>query len=162
LAGRVTEAIALIRASLDRIVASRGGHAMATTWLGEAYLLSGQIDDAVRCASEALGLARRLGERGHEARALSLLAEIAGRRDPLDVETANGRYREAITMATELGMRPLDAHCRLGLARLYHRTGKQQEAEEHFTSARSLYREMGMVYWLENAQREIEELEGDV
>jgi tetratricopeptide (TPR) repeat protein len=152
LAGRVTEAIALILASLDRIVASRGGpNAQATAWLAEGYLLSGQIDDALRRASEALDLARSRGERGYEVVALRVLADIGGRS-----ETAIGRYREATTMATELGMRPLVAHCHLGLGKLYRRTGKREQAREHLTAATTMYREMGMTYWLEQATQQLE------
>jgi len=158
LAGRVTEAIALILASLDRIAGSRGGHALATAWLGEAYLLSGQIDDALRRASEAFDLARRLGLRGYEAMALRVLAEIGRRSDPPDVETAIRRYREATMMATDLGMRPLAAHCHLGLGKLYRRTGKREQAQEHFITATTMYREMGMMYWLERTEAEQAEL----
>jgi DNA-binding NtrC family response regulator/tetratricopeptide (TPR) repeat protein len=152
LTGRVTEGIALVAASLERIVATRGGHALATTWLAEGYLLSGQIDDALRLASEALDLARRLGERGREVMALHGLAEVAGRSDPPDVETALRRYREATMMATELGMRPLVAHCHAGLAKLYGRIGKSEQAQEHFATATTMYHEMGLTYWLEQAE----------
>jgi len=154
LTGRGTEGIALMVASLDRIATTRGGHAKATTWLAEGYLLSGQIDDALRLASEALDLARRLGERGYEVMALHGLAEVVGRKDPPDVETAIGRYREATTMATELGMRPLAAHCHLGLGKLYRRTGKRDAARGHLATATTMYREMGMMYWLERTEAE--------
>jgi hypothetical protein len=53
------------------------------------------------------------------------------------------------------GMRPLVAHCHLGLGRLCRRTGKRQEAKEHLTTAMTLYREMDMTYWLEQAEAEI-------
>ena len=158
LSGRVTEGIALMVTSLDRLVASRGGHALATTLLGEGYLLSGQIDNAVRCASEALDLARRLGERGHEVMALRVLAEIGWRSDPPDVETALRRYREATMMATELGMRPLAAHCHLGLGKLYRRTGNREQALELLTTATTMYREIGMTYWLEKSEVEARDL----
>jgi hypothetical protein len=51
-------------------------------------------------------------------------------------------------------MRPLVAHCHLGLGKLYRRTGKPQEAQEHLTTATTMYREMGMAYWLEQAEAE--------
>jgi len=51
-------------------------------------------------------------------------------------------------------MPPLVAHCHLGLGRLYRRTGKPQEAQEHLTTATTMYREMGMAYWLEQAEAE--------
>jgi len=40
-------------------------------------------------------------------------------------------------------------YCHLGLGKLYRRTGKQ--AQEHLTTATTMYREMGMTYWLEKA-----------
>ncbi len=52
-------------------------------------------------------------------------------------------------------MRPLVAHCHAGLGKLYRRTGNRQEAQEHLTVATTMYREMGMTYWLENAEAEL-------
>jgi hypothetical protein len=49
-------------------------------------------------------------------------------------------------------MRPLVAHCHLGLGKLYWRTGKREQAKEHLTTAATMYREMGMTYWLEQAE----------
>jgi hypothetical protein len=59
-------------------------------------------------------------------------------------------------------MRPLVAHCQLGLGKLYRRTDKRKQAQEHLTTATMMYREMGMTYWREEAQREITELKSDV
>ena len=49
-------------------------------------------------------------------------------------------------------MRPLVAHCHLGLGKLYRRTGDAAKAEEHLTTAATMYREMGMGFWLEKAE----------
>ena len=46
-------------------------------------------------------------------------------------------------------MRPLVAHCHLGLGALYRQAGKRDLAREHFTAARTMYREMDMRFWLE-------------
>jgi uncharacterized protein HemY len=53
-------------------------------------------------------------------------------------------------------MRPLAAHCHLGLGKLYRRTGKWDEAQEHFTTATTMYREMDMRFWLEQAEADRE------
>jgi len=45
-------------------------------------------------------------------------------------------------LAEELSMRPLVARCHLGLGKLYRRTGEREQAQEHFTTATTLYREM--------------------
>jgi hypothetical protein len=57
-------------------------------------------------------------------------------------------------LATELGMRPLIAHCHLGLGKLYRRTGTQEQAREHLATATTMYREMDMRFWLEKAEAE--------
>jgi len=58
------------------------------------------------------------------------------------------RFAEALQIGTELGMRPLVAHCHLGLGKLYRRTGKREQAQEHLTTATTMYREMDMRFWL--------------
>jgi hypothetical protein len=53
-------------------------------------------------------------------------------------------------------MRPLVAHCHLGLGKLYHRAGDRAKAGEHrLASATAMYREMGMGFWLEKAEAEL-------
>ena len=55
-------------------------------------------------------------------------------------------------------MRPLVAHCHLGLGRLDRRTGDRQEAQEHLMTAATMYHEMDMRLWLEQAEVKMEEL----
>jgi hypothetical protein len=55
-------------------------------------------------------------------------------------------------------MRPLVTHCHLGLGKLYWRTGKREQAQKHLTTAIAMYREMGMTYWLEQAETELRQL----
>jgi hypothetical protein len=75
-----------------------------------------------------------------------------------DIEVAEAYYREAMMAAGELGMRPLVAHCHLGLGRLYRRTGTRDQAQEHLTTATTMYREMDMRSWLEQAEVEMKAL----
>src|SRR5687767_5129164 len=65
---------------------------------------------------------------------------------------ADGHYRAALALAEELGMRPLVAHCHFGLGKLYRRTGTREQAQEHVATAPTMYRDMGMTYWLEQAE----------
>ncbi|HJU65955.1 MAG TPA: tetratricopeptide repeat protein [Gemmatimonadaceae bacterium] len=67
-------------------------------------------------------------------------------------EDAEAYYGSALALAHELGMRPLAAHCHLGLGKLYRRTGKREQAREHVTTATSMYHDMGMTFWLEKAE----------
>jgi hypothetical protein len=70
------------------------------------------------------------------------------------VATAEAHYGAAMTLASELGMRPLLAHCHLGFGMLYRRVGDRARPEEHLTTAAAMYREMGMRFWLEKAEAE--------
>ena len=55
-------------------------------------------------------------------------------------------------------MRPLVAHCHLGLGKLYRRTGKGPQAEEHLASATAMYREMDMRFWLTQVEAQKSDL----
>jgi hypothetical protein len=57
-----------------------------------------------------------------------------------------------MALANELGMRPLVAHCHLGLGKVCRRTGKREQARGHLTTATTMYREMDMRFWLEQAE----------
>ena len=93
------------------------------------------------------------GDITEEVKGLNLLGEVTARRDP--PEHADGHYRDALALAEELGMRPLVAHCHLGLGKLYRRTGKREKAQEQISIAATMYREMGMRFWLEQAEAEM-------
>jgi tetratricopeptide (TPR) repeat protein len=135
------------------------GQAMQLAWLGEAYLLEGRLDDARERAQQAVSLAQRHQERGHEAWSLRLLGEIVSHRDPPAVETAAGHHREALALAGELGMRPLVAHCHFQLGKVYRKADQQQEqAREHLTTATTMYREMDMRFWLDQAEADMRAL----
>jgi class 3 adenylate cyclase/tetratricopeptide (TPR) repeat protein len=136
------------------------GHAMQLAWLGEACLLEGRLDDARQRAQEAVSLAQKHQERGHEAWALHVLGAVFSRRnDPADRERAEDHYRGALALATELGMRPLVAHCHLALGQLFLNGGRRALAREHLTMARTLYREMDMRGWPVQADAEMHRLE---
>jgi hypothetical protein len=110
-------------------------------------------------AQEALGVARKRGEQGSVARALRLLGVIATERDAAACRQAGSHQEgavllgQALALATELGMRPLVAHCHLGLGKLYRRSGDGAKAEEHLATARAMYREMDMAFYLAQADR---------
>jgi hypothetical protein len=96
-------------------------------------------------------------ERGWEAWGLKVLGDIHTHA-PTEVdhgwgEHAGDTYRQAL--ATELGMRPLVAHCHFGLGKLYRQTNKREQAREHLTTASTMYREMDMQFWLKKAEVEI-------
>jgi len=92
---------------------------------------------------------RSLGE-AHARRGDFTRARRAG--EGPDAGEADGHYRRALALAEALGLRPLAAHCHLGLGTLHRRSGTRQQAEEHLRTAASMFREMGMRYWLERVE----------
>jgi hypothetical protein len=79
--------------------------------------------------------------------------------EPLDADEAERQYHESATPSRVLGMRPLAAHCHLGLGKVYRRTDKREQAQEHLTTATTMYRDMGMTYWVEKAEAESREIQ---
>ena len=125
--------------------------------LAGAYVSAGRLDEAATVAERALALARERNERGVEAHALRLQGDISRERDPGGPDAAAASLRDALALADQLGMRPLVAHCHLGLGKLYRRTGEREQAHEHLTTATTMYREMDMRFWLEQAEAEMDE-----
>jgi tetratricopeptide (TPR) repeat protein len=156
--GEASEALTRLREGeqlLERQVArgSLGRLGAAYHSLGRACLLLGRLDEA-----------RSLGDRvvkdspsrpGSAAHALHLLGDIATHPDRFDAESGEAHYRKALALAELRGMRPLVAHCHLGLGQLYRGTGKREQAREHLTTATTMYREMDMRFWLEQAEAEL-------
>jgi class 3 adenylate cyclase/tetratricopeptide (TPR) repeat protein len=129
-------------------------------WLipvAETYLLAGRIHEAHALAKLLLDLLETRGEQGHYAWVLCLIGDIAACRQPMDVTEAETRYSQALAIADGLGMRPRVAHCHAALAKLYQRTGKPELAHEHLATATTMYREMDMQFWLEQAEAELKE-----
>jgi tetratricopeptide (TPR) repeat protein len=161
--GEATEALNRVREGeqLFERQAARGTVALrgwAYHSLGRACLLLGRLDEARRLGDRAVEFSPR--QPGFAAHALHLLGDIATHPDRFDAETAEAHYRRALALAEPRGMRPLIAHCHLGLGKLYHRTGKREQAREHLTTATTMYCEMDMRFWLEKAEAEMKGLEG--
>ena len=123
-------------------------------------MLASRLEEAHPLAERALALARAHQERGHQAYALHLLGDIAVRRDPSDVVPAEAHYRQALALADELGMRPLLAHCHLGLGMLYAKIGQAEQARAELSTAIALCRAMDMTFWLPQAEATLAQMEG--
>jgi tetratricopeptide (TPR) repeat protein len=164
LSGRVADAMPLLTQALEQTTA--GGtvafQALCSLTLGEAQVLAGHLEGAHVLAERALAHARAHQERGNEAYALRLFGEIAARRahqDPPEIEPAAHHYRQALTLAEELGMRPLVAHCHLGLGTLYAKSGQPKQARAELSTAMALYRSMDMTFWLPQAEMALAQVE---
>jgi tetratricopeptide (TPR) repeat protein len=160
LSGRIVEGLSLAEEAVAQGAAIRSmvDHARWVGWLAEAYLLTGDTDRSWAAAQRALTLAQTQNERANQAYASRLLGEVAACREPADTAHAETSYREAMRIAQELGLRPLLAHCRLGLGRLYRRAGNPPLSQEHLVLATTLFRELGMPFWLARAEAELSAL----
>ncbi len=154
LGGRVADAVPLLTQALEQTAAQErvDMQALCLLPLGEAYLLAGRLEEAQALAERVLALTRAHQERGNEAHALRLLGEIAAHRAPPDVDVAAAHYCQALALAEELGMRPLQAHCHRGLGTLYATVGQREQAGAALTTAIELYRAMDMTFWLPQAE----------
>ena len=156
LADRADEAIALLEEAEREATAMQrlGGRALMLVRLGEAYLRRRRIADAERCGRRALLLSRKHGEHGDEAHALRFIAEL-GARDPAPLDESETNFLQALRRAEELDMRPLAAQCHLGLGKRYRQIGQQASAASHLTTAAEMFQELGMQFWLEQAQSQL-------
>jgi class 3 adenylate cyclase/tetratricopeptide (TPR) repeat protein len=155
--GRIAEAVMRLEQAVEKPTMKRF-YTPQVSWLGEAYLLAGRREEANQAASRGLSLARDKKEQGHEAWALRLLGEIAASKDPPDVGEAEEHYRKAMTLADELEMLPLLAHCHVGLGKVYRRINKKEKAKVHLSDGIASMRQMEMGLWLQRAEAELKEL----
>jgi tetratricopeptide (TPR) repeat protein len=162
LSGRIAEALPLLEQAVEHANTMHliANQALWLTQLSEAYLLAGRLDDAHSRAGQALEFARGHKGHGQEAYALRLLGEVTARREPPDIDQAITLYRQALALANELGMRPLQAHCHRGLGTLYRQTGQAEQACAELSIAIEMYRDMEMMFWLPETEAALAEVEG--
>jgi len=134
LAGRIADAVPLLTQALEQSIAMEtgGDQALCGLSLGEAHLLSGRLEEAQALAERTLALTRACQERGNQA----------------------------YVLAEELGMRPLQAHCHLGLGTLYAKIDHREPARSELSAAIDLYRAMDMTFWLPEAEAALAQVEG--
>jgi tetratricopeptide (TPR) repeat protein len=162
LAGRIADAVPLLEQAVAQAVARQylWDHALRVVWLSEAYLRAGRLEEAGAQAQQALEFAQAHQERGHAAYALWLLGEVAAQRASLEAAQTAAYYQQALALAEELSMRPLQAHCHLSLGTLYAATGQREQARAALSASITLYREMEMTFWLPQAEAVLLQVEG--
>jgi class 3 adenylate cyclase/tetratricopeptide (TPR) repeat protein len=153
LIGRDAQAVELLAKSA---ATDSGFHpALRVTMLGEAHLLGGRSDRAQQCVEQALAMADLGEEHGSRAWTLRLAAEVVLARGPESAERAAEQYRAALALATDQGMRPLQAHCHFGLGKLYRRIGRADDARIELSAAIILLDDLEMAFWLPEAKAEL-------
>lgn len=160
LAGRLPDALPLLEETVELAAAMKLSSAQspALTALGEARVLDGRLAEALEPAQQAFALAQQNGELGHEAWALRLLGEIAVRSGRAEADRAQEYFLRALALATELDMRPLTAHCHLGLGQAFRLVGDRANAEKNLATAAGLFRDMDMGFWAARSAAEVDGL----
>jgi tetratricopeptide (TPR) repeat protein len=162
LQGRLAEGRALLEEASGESIRMGAllNRSLWVVWLSEVYRLAGRGEEAWQHARQALDLARQQKERGNEAVALHQLGTIQAHANPPDIEQAEAHYQQALDIAEELGMRPLIAHCHLGIGTLYAKIGRREQAHAELSTAIALYRAMDMTFWLPEAEVALAQVEG--
>ena len=117
--------------------------------LARACLGLGRLADVQSLAERAIELLPPRS--GFTIDARHLLGDVASHPDRFDPASGEAHYRQALALAEPRGMRPLIAHCHLGLGKLYRQTGDTARSLKHLAIAVDMYREMDMRFWLEKA-----------
>ena len=159
LAGRVCDAIPLMEKADEqaKAIGRKAGWALRLTWLGHASLLERRMDAAREQGQRALALAGGGRERGYQAWAHKLLGDII-REESSNPSEALSHYAPSMALATELAMRPLQAHIHLSLGRLHHRENQIEQARTELSLALTSYRCMEMPIWIGSAEQELSTL----
>jgi class 3 adenylate cyclase/tetratricopeptide (TPR) repeat protein len=87
--------------------------------LAEAKLLNGNVSSAIGLCQEALNLAQNHRERFAEGHILRVLGDAATNTGSDGAARALTLYKEALSIAEQLAMRPLQAQCEDALASLF-------------------------------------------
>jgi class 3 adenylate cyclase/tetratricopeptide (TPR) repeat protein len=162
LAGRGSDAVPLLMQAMEQATAMEiiEDQALCGLSLGEAQLLAGRLEEAQALAERTLTHAREHQERGNQVYVLRLLGDIVARRDPPESTQAAAHYQQALALAEELGMRPLQAHGHRGLGTLYAKMGQREQARVALSTAIAMYRAMDMTFWLPQAEAALAQVEG--
>jgi tetratricopeptide (TPR) repeat protein len=154
LSGHVREGLTLMEPAAQALLkVSATAATRAAAWLGEAYLAAGRMDDAAAAAAKARDLAVKRCEPGNQAWSLRLLGELELRAE--DLETARDHYEQGLRLAAELGMRPLEALCRLGIGMADRRAARVAAAQDNLATAVLTFSALGMPRWLGEAEAEL-------
>ena len=162
LQGRLAEGRALLEEAISEGIRTGAllSWSLWVAWLSEVCRLAGRGEEAWQHARQALDLARQQKERGDEALALHQLGVVQAHANPPDVAPAEAHYQQALALANELGMRPLQAHCHRGLGTLYAALGQQEQARTELVTAIELYQAMEMTFWLPQTEAALAQVEG--
>ena len=154
--GRVDEGLRFLEETTDEAISTRfvARHSLRLTYLAECYLLGRRLNDAATAAQRSLEFARNHNERGHEAYAFRLLGDIHQLNNPAIAEEC---YRNSLQITEALSMRPLEAQCHWGLARIFRRMNDLDRLENHLAAAKALFEKMELARYITQMETEFQD-----
>jgi hypothetical protein len=118
--------------------------------------VAGRLEDARRVAADAARTAAERHEAGYEANAFWVCGLIELQSGGGARESARRYLSDALSIALERGLRPLEAKVLLALGRLERNARMHEPAAQHLATARSLARGLSMSYWAARIDEELQ------
>ena len=125
---------------------------------GQAHFSLGNLEDAKMQAEQALKWSLANNERVFQGFSRNLIGRVLAKTDPGQIEAAVDQIRHGISQLEELGMLPMSGVGWLWLGEVYANSDRQEEALENLKKAETMFREMGMDFWLAKAQYALSKL----
>jgi len=158
ISGRLEDAKTLLLRATGGALISGFTAPSTVSWVGNLHLLVGSREDAFGEAARVLQSSRQKKSKPREAWALHLMGEIETRGGGDGSIGAERAFRDSLALALAHGMRPLQAHCHLGLGKLFAAAGDRVKAKDHLATATAMMREMEMGVWLSQAETALGEV----
>jgi tetratricopeptide (TPR) repeat protein len=127
-------------------------------FLGDICLHQGDLRNARSFMEEALRLSQKNGEKLMEGVSWILLGRIVGRMETPQIHEAEKYVFQGMKITDGLKLKPYHAQGHLFLAELYIHGAQKEKAMENLKKAETMFREMGMDYWLDETRKVSAEL----
>jgi tetratricopeptide (TPR) repeat protein len=123
-----------------------------------AYFEENDLEKARDQVDLALRFAMENNQRHIPSISKIILGALLFKTSPNQMEAAEQRMLEGISLADQLRLRPFSAQGYLKLGEVYAESDRKQEALENLKKAESMFQGMGMDYWLSRAQEALKKL----
>ena len=118
----------------------------------------GDLEDALRCAKKALELSKKNNEIRYEGLSKIWIGRIFGNKIKAQYREGEQFILDGYKILKELNVRPAMAQGHFNLGKLYTNSGERIKAVENLKTARSMFEEMEMDYWLTKTQQALKNL----
>ncbi len=144
LAGEPTKGASLLEQAISEAAADKKMccQSLRMAWLAEAELIGGNTARAEQLCQEALSLAKLYQERGLEAHIYRVLGDIATVHAADDAVPIS-MYEQALSIANQLSMRPIEARCHLAIGQLLSKRNGPGNAQAALAKAAAMFASMG-------------------